>query len=79
MMETAPETGAVPSESEKSVPVVTVQQGPRDVEQKRELVKKITDAVVAAYACPVESVAVWIQEVPVDSWGVGGKLAAERG
>jgi 4-oxalocrotonate tautomerase len=60
------------------VPVVTVLQGPRSVEKKRDLVQKITDAVVAAYACPAESVAVWIQDVPTDSWGIGGTLTADK-
>lgn len=60
-----------------TVPVVTVLQGPRDVELKRDLVKKITEAFVDAYNCPAEAVQVWIQEVPTDSWGTAGKLTAD--
>lgn len=34
------------------MPIVTVQQGPRDIELKRELVKRVTDAFVDAYRSP---------------------------
>lgn len=60
------------------MPIVTVQQGPRNVELKRDLVRRITDAFVAAYQIPAETVQVWIQEVPTDSWGTAGKLAGDR-
>ncbi|GAA2481846.1 4-oxalocrotonate tautomerase DmpI [Streptomyces sp. NPDC051172] len=59
------------------MPIVTVQQGPRDVELKRDLVARITDAFVDAYKIPAETVQVWIQEVPADSWGAAGKLIAD--
>lgn len=59
------------------MPIVTVQQGPRNVELKRELVARITDAFVDAYKIPAETVQVWIQEVPTDSWGAAGKLIAD--
>src|SRR5258708_32791982 len=57
------------------MPIVTVQQGPRDVELKRDLVARITDAFVDALKVPADSVQVWIQEVPTDSWAIGGTLA----
>ncbi|GAA4547150.1 4-oxalocrotonate tautomerase DmpI [Amycolatopsis samaneae] len=60
------------------MPIVTVQQGPRDVELKRELVRRVTDAFVDALKVPADSVQVWIQEVPADSWGIGGKLTADK-
>ncbi|WP_043678902.1 4-oxalocrotonate tautomerase DmpI [Streptomyces xylophagus] len=60
------------------MPIVTVQQGPRDVELKRDLVKRVTDAFVDAYKIPAESVQVWIHEVPADSWGAAGKLIADK-
>jgi 4-oxalocrotonate tautomerase len=59
------------------MPIVTVQQGPRTVELRRDLVKRITDAFVDAYQIPAETVQVWIQEFPADSWGAAGKLAAD--
>ncbi|MEV3855598.1 4-oxalocrotonate tautomerase DmpI [Streptomyces sp. NPDC050095] len=60
------------------MPIVTVQQGPRDVELKRDLVQRITDAFVDAYKIPAETVQVWIHEVPTDSWGAAGKLTADK-
>lgn len=59
------------------MPIVTVQQGPRTVELKRDLVRRITDAFVDAYQIPAEAVQVWIHETPTDSWGIGGKLTAD--
>jgi 4-oxalocrotonate tautomerase len=63
---------------EEAVPIVTVLQGPRDIELKRELVARITDAFVDAYKIPADTVQVWIQETPADSWGAAGKLTADR-
>ncbi|WP_028923547.1 4-oxalocrotonate tautomerase DmpI [Pseudonocardia acaciae] len=60
------------------MPIVTVQQGPRSVELKRDLVKKITDSFVEAYQIPAETVQVWIHEVPTDSWANAGRLVVDR-
>ncbi|MEU5089896.1 4-oxalocrotonate tautomerase DmpI [Streptomyces sp. NPDC021356] len=60
------------------MPIVTVQQGPRDTELKRDLVKRVTDAFVDAYHIPAETVQVWIHEVPADSWGAAGRLTADK-
>ncbi|WP_331767728.1 4-oxalocrotonate tautomerase DmpI [Embleya sp. NBC_00896] len=60
------------------MPVVTIQQGPRSVELKRELIKQVTDAFVDSLQIPAESVQVWIQEVPTDSWGSAGTLTADK-
>ncbi|WP_225731588.1 MULTISPECIES: 4-oxalocrotonate tautomerase DmpI [unclassified Nocardia] len=60
------------------MPIVTVQQGPRTIELKRDLVRKITDAFVEALEIPAEAVQVWIHETPADSWGVGGVLTADK-
>ncbi|MFF4607863.1 4-oxalocrotonate tautomerase DmpI [Streptomyces sp. NPDC001339] len=60
------------------MPIVTVQQGPRDIELKRELVARITDAFVDTYKIPADTVQVWIQEFPPDNWGAAGTLRADR-
>jgi 4-oxalocrotonate tautomerase len=60
------------------MPIVTVQQGPRTAELKRELVRRITDAFVDAYRVPAETVQVWIQEYPAESWGAAGTLTADK-
>jgi 4-oxalocrotonate tautomerase len=59
------------------MPTVTVLQGPRPIEAKRALVARITEAFVEALHVPAESVQVWIQETPTDSWGQGGVLRAD--
>jgi 4-oxalocrotonate tautomerase len=59
------------------MPIVTVLQGPRDADLKRRLVRSVTDAVVDSYGIPAETVQVWIQETPPDSWGAAGKLASD--
>ncbi|MCP2166691.1 tautomerase family protein [Goodfellowiella coeruleoviolacea] len=60
------------------MPIVTVQQGPRDIAAKRELVRRITDAFVNSYGVSADTVQVWIHEVPTDSWGKAGRLTADR-
>ena len=58
------------------MPIVTVQQGPRSIESKRELISRITDAFVDTRKVPAASVQVWIHETPSESWGKGGVLRA---
>lgn len=60
------------------MPAVTIQQGPRDVALKRELIRKVTDAFVETYGISAESVMVFIEESPTDSFGVGGRLAVDN-
>lgn len=60
------------------MPIVTILQGPRDVELKRGLVKGITDTFVDTLGVPAESVQVWIQETAPECWGSGGTLTADR-
>jgi 4-oxalocrotonate tautomerase len=60
------------------MPIVTVLQGQRPLEAKRALIEKITDAFVDTLGLPAESVQVWIQETPPQSWGVGGRLTADK-
>lgn len=50
----------------------------KTVEQKRRLVKEITDTVVDTIDCPREAVHIIINEQPKENWGIGGKLALEK-
>jgi len=59
------------------MPVVTVQQSPRDVEKKRLLVAGITRAFVEAYGVRPEQVQVFIQETGEENWAKGGRLAVD--
>ena len=55
------------------MPIVTVLQGPRDSDVKRELLKRITDAFVEVNGMPADAIQVWFQDTPPDSWGIGHK------
>lgn len=50
----------------------------RSKEQKRELVKSITDAVVDICGVKPEGTMVVIEEYPRDHWATGGVLISER-
>lgn len=60
------------------MPIVTVQQSPRDVELKRRLVAGITQAFVDAYDLQPDAVQVFIHEVDHENWAKAGKLATDR-
>ena len=59
------------------MPIVTIQQSPRELEPTRRLVAGITQAFVDAYELRPEQVQVFIQEVDHENWAKGGKLAAD--
>jgi 4-oxalocrotonate tautomerase len=61
------------------MPIVTVQQSPRELEPKRRLVAAITQAFVDAYNVQPEHVQVFIQEVGDDNWAKAGTLAVDAG
>ena len=60
------------------MPIVTVQQSPRDLAQKRVLVAGITQVFVDAYGVRPEQVQVFIHDVGHEHWAKGGVLAADR-
>jgi 4-oxalocrotonate tautomerase len=60
------------------VPIVTVQQSPRELDQKRTLVAAITQAFVDAYGVGPDAVQVFIHEVDHEHWAKAGKLAVDR-
>ena len=61
------------------MPVVTVQlfEG-RTIEQKRRLVKAITDAMVEHADARPDALHVVLQEIPKDNWGRAGVLGSDR-
>ncbi|MGN7385646.1 2-hydroxymuconate tautomerase [Sporosarcina sp. SAFN-015] len=61
------------------MPYVTVKmlEG-RTEEQKRNLVKKVTDAVAETTGAPVENVVVFIEDMPKNHYGVAGKLYSDK-
>jgi 4-oxalocrotonate tautomerase len=60
------------------VPIVTIQQSPRTIELKRELVDRITAAFVDVYEIEADLVQVYIHEMAPDNWALAGTLAADR-
>jgi 4-oxalocrotonate tautomerase len=61
------------------MPVVTVQMwSGRSTEQKRRLVRAITDAMVEHAKCKPDHLHVIIQDVPKDSWGRAGTLGIDE-
>jgi 4-oxalocrotonate tautomerase len=61
------------------MPIVTVQQSPRDLDAKRRLVEGITRAFVDAYGVRPEGVQIFIHEVGHEHWAKGGRLAVDAG
>lgn len=61
------------------MPYVTVKmlEGRTD-EQKRNLVKKVTDAVAETTGAPVENVVVFIEDMPKNHYAVAGKLWSDK-
>ncbi len=59
------------------MPIVTVQQSPRDIERKRRLVAGITQAFVDAYEVRPEAVQVFIHEIDHENLAKAGMLAAD--
>lgn len=51
----------------------------RTVEQKRELARRITEAVVETWHVDPEIVTIRIEEVPAENFARAGVLAADRG
>ncbi|MGA2108752.1 MAG: 4-oxalocrotonate tautomerase DmpI [Syntrophorhabdales bacterium] len=49
-----------------------------DVEKKRRLVTKLTDAMVEVYGVPREAVVVMIKEDDPENVGLGGTLALDK-
>ena len=51
----------------------------RTPEQRREMMRAVTLAIAQALGANPETVRVIIQEVPAESWGVGGIPIKDRG
>lgn len=61
------------------MPVVTVQlwEG-RTLEQKRKLVRAITDAMIEHAGARADALHVILQEVPQENWALAGVLGVDR-
>lgn len=61
------------------MPLVTIKiiEG-RDVEQKRSMVKDVTDAICKNIGCPSDAVHIDIVDLKPENVGQGGKLFTDR-
>jgi 4-oxalocrotonate tautomerase len=61
------------------MPVITVQlwEG-RTLEQKRKLVRAITDAMVEHAGAKPEALHIILQEIPLENWARAGVLGVDR-
>lgn len=50
----------------------------RTVEQKRQLVKKLTDVIVETAECPPEAVTIILREMSTTNFGNAGVLNADK-
>lgn len=60
------------------MPIVTIQQFPRDLDRKRELASRITEAFADVYGLPNDSVQVFFHEVDGENWAKGGMMGCDR-
>lgn len=64
---------------EREMPTITAEGPPvKDLDRKRELVKKITDAAAEYYRLPKDIITVLIKENPPENVGTGGTLLVDR-
>jgi 4-oxalocrotonate tautomerase len=70
---------AIPSTQEDAVPVIVVKmlEG-RSVEQKRRLVREITDVVVKFTGAPEDQVDVIIEDYSRENWAKAGTLFCDK-
>ena len=61
------------------MPIVRIDMWPgRSREQKKALIRNVTDAVVESIGCPEQAVEVLLYEVDKSDWAAGGVCHADR-
>ena len=61
------------------MPIVTIQQSPRDLEARRQLVAAVTQAFVDVYDVRAEQVQIFVAEFDHEHWAKAGRLAVDGG
>lgn len=59
------------------MPVINVTSGPMTTEQKKELIRRLTEVTMEITGTPEHGNSVLITELPLDSLGIGKKTAEE--
>ena len=61
------------------MPVVTIAGNPNiSVENRREMVKKVSETVAEAYGLPIDAITVLVEAFPPENIGVAGELLIDR-
>ena len=61
------------------MPVITIAGNPNiSIEDKREMVKKVSETVAEAYRLPIEAITVLVQAYEKDDIGVAGELLSDK-
>lgn len=60
------------------MPVITVKMGKAQAKEKKKLIEKLTATAVEVTNIPASSYSVFIEELDLDSIGVGGQTLAEK-
>lgn len=61
------------------MPVITIAGNDTiSVEDKREMVKKVSEIVSDSYGLPIEAITVLVQAYPKENIGVAGELLSDR-
>ena len=61
------------------MPVITIAGNENiSIEDKREMVKKVSETVAEAYGLPIEAITVLVQAYKTDDIGVAGALLSDR-
>ena len=61
------------------MPVITIAGIPNiSIEDKREMVKKVSETVAEAYGLPIEAITVLVQAYEKDDIGVAGELLSDK-
>ena len=61
------------------MPVITIAGNENiSIEDKREMVKKVSEIVSEAYGLPIEAITVLVQAYAADDVGVAGELLSDR-
>ncbi len=51
----------------------------RTTDQKKAVIEKVTQALQEATGAKVETIRVWIHEMPKENWGIAGVSAKDLG
>lgn len=61
------------------MPVINIDMwSGRSEEQKKDIIEKVTDAIVESCGCPKMAVTVVINEIPKENWGTAGEQHSEK-